>query len=347
LKKRIEKIKLGLETWKPKRKIKFGTSEIREILSVLILIGLILGGIKLVQIIDEYQYWKSTKEIYTASVAESAVDYSFLKPFRNWNVPALEEELSARSVAIMAFDGTKEHFIFEKNAGKTLPMGSISKLVSAYVVMENYQLEQIIIISEETPKTEGIRAYFGAGERIMVKDLLYSMLIESSNDSAKALADEMGEEKFVQKMNQAVEKIGLKQTYFIDPIGLDPDGNKDPYNYSTAKDLALLTKYLLNKAETDEKIAKIFEIAKTEEYVVRFADGRKHHVAVTTNGIIKDYPDFIAAKTGRTPLAGQCFLVIIPRPKEGGYIAYVILGSSDRFAETKKLIDWSQKAFIW
>lgn len=340
------KIKLGLETWSPKKKFLLGSKEIKDIISVFILIAVIVGGIKLIQITSEYQYFKNTRDLYTASIAKNVIDYSFLKPFRNWNIPAIEN-ISAKSVAIMVTDGTAERFIFEKNAEQILPMGSIAKLFSAYIVLENYELDHIITISEEASQVPGIRGYFAFGEKILVQDLLYSMLIESSNDSVKAIADDMGEREFVKKMNEAVKNIGLEHTYFVNPTGLDPKINGNPYNYSTSKDLARFAKYLLNEANKKEKIAKIFEITAMNEHKIHFADGREHHNAITTNKIIEDYPNIIAAKTGQTALAGQCFLVILPRPKGNGNVIYVVLDSSNRFSDAKKLIEWSQEAFIW
>lgn len=348
MKKKKNKIKTTLETWKPK-KANLGIKEMKDIVSVFVFIGILVGGIRLVHIINKYQYWKNIEDLYKATVTETVVDYSFLKPFRNWNVPDMKE-LNARSVAILSNNKNQSRFIFEKNADQIVPIASITKLVSAYIVLTNYELDTVITISEEASRAPGVRGFFSAGEKILVKDLLYSALIESSNDSIKALADDMGESVFVEKMNQVAKNIGLERTFFIESAGLDPniEAGRNTHNYSTAKELALLTQYLINRAAEDEKIAKIFEITRMDEQKIYFADGRFHHNAQTTNRIIEEYSEFIIAKTGQTPLAGQCFLVAMPHPKNAqAYIVYVILGSNNRFGEAKELIDWSYKAFVW
>ncbi len=340
------KVKLNLEAFRPKKKTKLGPNEIRDILSVFVFLAIVVGGAKIVSITREYSYWQNTRDIYSASLISRPVDYSFLKPFRAWNIPALEN-LSARSSAIMVASEPSERFIFEKNSNKIVPIGSISKLLTAYVTLNNYNLDEAITISEEAQNTIGIRGYFSAGERITVNDLLHSMLIESSNDSAKALADAIGEQEFIRQMNEVVEKIGLQYTYFSGPIGLDVSSQGGSYNYSTARELGMLVSYLLKEAETNEKVATIFEATRLKEYDVGYSDGRFHHTAHTTNRIIEEFPEFVTAKTGHTPLAGQCLIMVKPHPKNQGYVIYVILGSGNRFEDMRKIINWSQEAFLW
>jgi len=241
----------------------------------------------------------------------------------------------------------KNHVLFEINASKPLPIASLSKLLTAYVVLKNYSLEQKVSITQEIVNTEENKGQFRVGEQFTIEELLYSMLVESSNDAASALASIVGEKEFVKLINSEVDRIGLNYTHFVDPIGLDPDFPNQTYNYSTANDLALLTKYILEESKKDAKIAKLVEIIGTPEHSVVLANGIFHHRAITTNKLLDEFPDIIGAKTVQTPMAGQCFLVIMQKPKGDGYIINVILGSQSRFQEMKNIINWLNAAFVW
>ncbi len=174
------------------------------------------------------------------------------------------------------------------------------------------------------------------------------MLVESSNDAARALAEIIGEKKFVGLMNSEIKKIGIKHTHFVDPIGLDPDFPNQAYNYSTADDLAKFVQYILEQAKTDAKIAKIFEITKNTEHMILLSNGNQHHKAQTTDKLLEEFPNIVGGKTGQTPKAKQCLLIILPQPKsEQGYLVSIILGSNNRFGEMKQIINWLEKGFIW
>jgi D-alanyl-D-alanine carboxypeptidase len=339
---------MKLETWKPKTKFKLDSVNLKDALAVLIVILLVLGSFMLGKIANEYLYWKNTKEIYMAAVVKSPVDYSFLKPFRNWEVSNLEGigATAAIALATEAEEG-KNQIIFEINASKLLPIASLTKILIAYIVSKDYDLEQEITITQEVVDTKGDEAQFKVGEKFIVRELLYSMLIESSNDAAKALADIMGEKQFVDLMNSQAKEMGLNNTHFINPTGLDPDFSYKGHSYSTVYDLAVMIRYILEASEKDPKIAKFFEITKIAEHEISLANGVFHHRALNTNELLDEFPEMIGAKTGETPLAGKCLLVIMPRPKGDGYVITIILNSNNRFEEMKKIINWLHKAYKW
>lgn len=307
---------------------------------VLIITSLFLG-----RVFKEYYFWQKTKDIYTAALEDKIIDYSFLKPFRKWEVEDLEN-LDARSAISLAVDGTKK-IVFEKEPQRILPIASLTKIMTGYVALKNYQLDDKIRITKEIVATEEATGYFSVGESFTVDELLHSMLIESSNDAAVAVSEIMGEEKFVSEMNKEAERMGLKHTYFVDPVGLDPDYENEPYNYSNAQDIAQLVSEILEESRNNPQIAKLFEITREKEYKINMSNGNFHHEAYTTNEILEEFPDMIGAKTGQTPDAKECFMVILPKPKGKGYLVNVILGSNNRFLEMKKIINWLNKAFVW
>jgi len=108
-------------------------------------------------------------------------------------------------------------------------------MMTAVIVLENYSLEDQIAISKKAIDTFGIAGEFKEGEIFSVKDLLYILLVESSNDAAEALAEKIGRENFVSLMNQKAQKLGMENTVFLNPSGLDFDPKEE--NQSTARDL--------------------------------------------------------------------------------------------------------------
>lgn len=210
-------------------------------------------------------------------------------------------DIKAKAVACVEIGNTGEpKILFSKNYNLIIPIASLSKLMTALVVFdlnETYNLNQKI------------------REDVSIGELVYKMLIESNNDAALSLAGFIGEKPFVDLMNIYAKKIGLNNTYFVNPTGLDINGSS---NLSTAEDLVKLSAYIL------QNYPQIFEITKNQEG--------------NTNELLIDYPEIIGGKTGETSLAGGCLIEIIKKPdSQNRYIA-VILGTQDRFSEMHKII---------
>ncbi|MEA3453265.1 MAG: serine hydrolase [Patescibacteria group bacterium] len=338
---------MKLETWKLKTRFKFSFQNAKYILAFLVFVFIILGGVKLGNIINEYVYWQNTKDIYTAALITPPIDYSYMKPFRNWGVANLENIGAQAAIAFVIKDKGESRIVFEKNSSKMLHIASLSKIFTAYIALKNYDLEEKITITKQVVDTEETKGQFRIGEKFTVEELLYSMLIESSNDAAKAIADVMGERQFVKLMNSEAKSMGLNNSHFVDPIGLDPDFPGEGYNHSTVTDLAKMIEHILKESERDPKIAKLFEIIKQAKYTVTLSNGSNHHQAFSTNKLLDDFPNLIGSKTGQTPIAGQCLLMIMPKEKGNGSVVAIILNSNNRFGEMKKIINWIQEAFIW
>ncbi len=298
-------------------------------------------------ILSGYLEWKYSKTVYQKALAEMPVDYSFLRPFRNWNVKPLELNAKAAISYLHTNQGSK--IIFAKNIEKPLPIASLSKLFTAYVALKSYDLDKEVELTKEIIETEEEIGQFWIGEKFTVKDLLHSALIESSNDAAMALASGMGKEKFVKLLNSEVKSLGLKHTFFADPVGVDPDYPGEPYNFSTAYDLAKFTSSLVLKSKTDPRIDLMWEITKIPEYYLYRPDGSFHHKMINTNKLLEEFKDeIIGGKTGYTPMAKECFILVIKSPRnEDGFIVNVILGSDNRFKDMKQLINWTKQAYIW
>lgn len=258
---------------------------------------------------------------------------------------AADLELGARA-AISIFIGPdkKEKVLFGKNIQEKLPIASITKLMTADVFLENFDLNQPITISQEAAMQDG-GAVFAPGEKFLAKDLLYAGLIESSNSASYALAEVASVNGFVALMNLQAQYLGMKNTYFGNPTGLDPDYPSEIINLSTAEDLVRLAIHLFDKP-------LIWEILNTPEFYLYADDGSVHHKAMTTDDFLKSdslvkLSDIIVGgKTGYTPQAGECLMLVL-RNKNGGFIVNVILGSEDRFGEMKEMIGWVKNSYQW
>ena len=262
------------------------------------------------------QVYIETPRILTAQIASQS---KLPEPSELFDIAAK----SAFSLKIN--DEETWNILYQKNIKEKLPIASLTKLMSALVVLENYDLSLPIKISKAAVEQEEDLGQLKVGETLTAEDLLYIMLLESSNDAAYALADAIGEENFVGVMNWEAENLGLKNTHFSNPNGLD-----DPQNYSSAQDLAILTRNLLEKP-------LLWQILGTLQYDLYLPDGTLHHQLKNTNELLNEIPGIIGGKTGWSPEARGCLISVLKDDK-GEYSINVILGAEDRFAEMKKLI---------
>jgi D-alanyl-D-alanine carboxypeptidase (penicillin-binding protein 5/6) len=268
---------------------------------------------------------------------------AFSLPRQEENVIQRENlELEAKEAILAEIDKTGETIaLFEKNSKGEVPIASIVKLMTALVVFDmkgTYSPSQLIEITKAAVSQEGASKFgdLRIGESLSVENLLNIMLIESSNDAAYALTYPIGEKAFVDLMNLYAEKLGMENTHFINVNGYEPDDPEGPVNYSTAEDLVKLTKYIL------ENYPQIFEITNKQSYEVLSPDGSLHHfIPENTNKLLAEIPNVIGGKTGFTYRAEECLLLVYK--EKDNYFISVVLGSKDRFGETKKLIEWNKK----
>ena len=259
---------------------------------------------------------------------------------------AIPEDFDVEAKAVISVkisNNGEEKVLFEKNPTEMRAIASLTKLMTVLVVFdlkETYDLEQAIILSRKATTQEGEPKYsnFRPGEQISVKNLIYASLIASSNNAAFALTELVGEEAFVDLMNFYAKDIGLENTYFFNSTGLEPDDIRDPKNYSTVEDLVKLAKYIL------EKYPQIFEITKTNSCEIVDADGcLNHFIPENTNKLLIEFPQILGGKTGLSPAAQGCLLLVLQGQDKDSYFINVVLGSENRFGEMKKIIEQVNK----
>lgn len=292
--------------------------------------------------LEDFLFWSEVTNNPQVFLAQIVPEKKSITPklVRNWRIENLK--ITAESAISILIDSQgNQDILFDKHTDEKLPIASLTKLMTAYIVWENYDLSQLIEISRKAVKEEGNSGDFKIGESLTVEALLYSLLIESSNDAAAALTEVIGEEPFVDLMNLEAKTLGIENTHFFNSTGLEPDNPDELVNYSTTEDLVKLTAYLLKTN------SKILEISALPEYDLYSLDGVFHHRLRNTNELLAEFSGIIGSKTGWTPQAQGCLLLVNKVPKNRGVIINVVLGSPDRFEEMRKLINWIGEAYQW
>lgn len=252
---------------------------------------------------------------------------------------ALEPKIDARNVSILDLDTSS--VLYESQADKPVAIASLTKLMTAVLILEENNLQKIVEVSREATQTIGSEIFLRAGEKITIENLLHGLLINSGNDAAYVLAEQNdGIELFVNKMNKKAKELGLINTIYKDPSGLDDEG------LSSANDLAIVISYAL-RSETFQKIIA------TPEETISSIDGLVEHKLENSNRLVKNdsrYPGIIGGKTGFTPLAGHSLVAAARR--DGHTVVVVIINTfsqaKDASAlEARKALDWAFANNVW
>ncbi|OGG35265.1 hypothetical protein A2363_02470 [Candidatus Gottesmanbacteria bacterium RIFOXYB1_FULL_47_11] len=240
-------------------------------------------------------------------------------------------EITATGVVVLDIDSGV--YLFKRNETMTLSPASTTKLLTALVALENYNLDDIVTIKNTA--NNGQVMGLVPGERMTVENLLFGALIHSGNDAAWALADYYpgGVPKFVEAMNQKAKELHLTSSTFANPVGYDDPGHK-----MTPMDLALLGEAALDNTV----IAKMVAIP---EITISDVTHTYFHPLRNVNTLLGKIPGVGGIKTGWTEEAGENLITLVER---GGHrVITVVLHSQDRFGETSRLIDWVFGNYRW
>lgn len=239
-----------------------------------------------------------------------------------------EPKINSRSAVVI--DRKSKAVIYGKNENVKKAMASTTKIMTAMVVIQNTNLNNTVEISKKSAGTGGSRLGLKVGDKITVKDLLYGLLLRSGNDCAVALAEYVAGsvQEFSNLMNQNAQMLGLNNTHFITPHGLDEEEH-----YTTAYELAVLTDYALN----NEVFA---QIVNTKSYTININENTK--TLNNTNELLGNLNGVYGVKTGFTNGAGRCLVTSIKRGNLD--IICVVLGADtkkDRTRDSAKLIEYT------
>ncbi len=230
--------------------------------------------------------------------------------------------------AMCVLDSNSGRVLYSKNMDEKLKMASTTKVVTAITVIENCDdLNEIITIDDKAVGVEGSSIYLRKGEQMKVIDLLYGLMLRSGNDSATALAIHTAGsiENFANLMNNLAEKVGAKNSHFMNPHGLD-----HPEHYTTAYDLALITGYALKNP--------IFkEIVSTKTHVVEATNVSEKRYFTNKNKLLSTLDGCCGVKTGYTTKAGRCLVSACERD-DTTYVC-VVLNCGPMFEESRDLLN--------
>ena len=232
---------------------------------------------------------------------------------------------SAKAAAVI--NGDTGEIIYAQNADERLPMASTTKIMTALLLCENADLNEEITVTADMLRVEGSSMGLLAGDRVTYHDLLYGMMLASGNDAANVTAISLGGsvQKFAEMMNKKAEELGLKDTHFVTPSGLDADGH-----YTTAKELALLAAYALK----NEDFAKA---AASESAVLNYGNPPYRRSLTNHNKMLKLFDGAVGVKTGFTKKSGRC-LVSAAR-KDGKLAVAVTLNDPDDWNDHANLLE--------
>ncbi|MBQ8468776.1 MAG: D-alanyl-D-alanine carboxypeptidase [Clostridia bacterium] len=244
-------------------------------------------------------------------------------------------QTSAESMILM--EANSGRIIAEKDADKQLPMASLTKIITAIVAIKNTpDLDKEVEISKEAQGVEGSSIYLKSGEHLTMRELLYGLMLRSGNDAAVAIAiaTSGSVEKFVEECNSFCASIGATNTHLVTPNGLHDDNH-----YTTARDLAEITKYALSN--------DIFsQIVKTPEIKIHNELGRfDHRLLINKNRFLKMVDGADGVKTGYTKKAGRCFVGSATRAEDNLKLICVLLNCRPMFEDCSRLIREAQKEY--
>ena len=237
-----------------------------------------------------------------------------------------EPSVSASSAILIEADSGK--IIYEKNADERRSMASTTKIMTALVALDCGDIQRTVSVSADAIGIEGSSVYLYEDEKLTLEDLIYAMMLESANDAAAAIAIEVGGsiEDFADLMNKKAEALGLKNTHFENPHGLDGESH-----YTTARELAIIAQ----SAMSNENFRAIVSTFKKN---IPLNESEGIRLLVNHNKMLKGYDGAIGIKTGYTKKSGRCLVSAAER--DGVEFIAVTLNAPNDWNDHKALLDY-------
>ena len=239
---------------------------------------------------------------------------------------------STSAGAVYIIDPDSGTVIYEKNSQVQFYPASTTKLMTALTALDTYDIDDVL--SVKSSKVLGSSSHLQLGDRLTTQALLNALLIDSGNDAALVLAENSpaGYSGFITAMNKKAKDLGLVDTHFTNASGLI-----NPDHLTTARDLTLIAKEAITNA-------LIRKIVATKRTTISNAVGSVSYPLTSTNELL-GFEGVRGLKTGWTPESGECLVSLVTR--DGHSIIVTLLNSTDRFGESRQLIDWVYNNFTW
>ena len=236
-------------------------------------------------------------------------------------------EIDGKSALL--YDLTTKKFLYLKNPKEKLPMASLTKIMTAIVALEKPRKNNQYLVTDADLVGEDVMG-LTSGETLSLKELFYGLVLHSGNDAAETLANTYpgGRTQFIKAMNEKVKTLGLTDTNFTNPTGLEGDGSQ----YTTAYDLLVMTNYALNS------YPMFADVVSTFDYNIEATSTHKTYYLENETNLLSSYPGVKGVKTGYTPEAGLCLVTYLDY--DGHKIIGVLLNSDNRIKDMKELLDF-------
>lgn len=257
------------------------------------------------------------------------------------NVSA-KEELSLYSLSAVLIDGDTGRVLYGKDEDTGRAMASTTKIMTLIIALEYGNMDDIVDVSSYASKMPDVQLGINEGEQYRLEDLIYSMMLESHNDSAVAIAEHIGGDVggFADMMNQKAAELGLSDTYFITPNGLDSSDDKGAH-HTTAKELALIMKYCIKDSPKKDEF---INICQTRSYSFTDYSGKRSFTVNNKNAFLDMMQGVVAGKTGFTGDAGYCYVCAVTKDDKTLIVALLGCGwpnnKTYKWQDTKKLLNF-------
>jgi len=256
-------------------------------------------------------------------------------------------ELYARYAVLM--DAETGRILFSKSGDTEAPMASTTKIMTCILALENGTLTDKVSVSSEAASQPEVSLGMKEGQSFYLKDLLYSLMLESHNDTAVAIAEHIGGSvsEFANMMNTKAEELGCMSTYFITPNGLDAE-DENGIHHTTAQDLACMMKYCITESPAKEQF---LEITRTGSYTFSDSDGNGSYACTNHNAFLKMMDGALTGKTGFTADAGYCYVGALQNDDRTFIVALLACGWPNnkgyKWSDTRKLMTYGLENYFY
>lgn len=255
------------------------------------------------------------------------------------------EQLYAQSAVLM--DADSGRVLFEKNGTDIKAMASTTKIMTCILALELGDENQIVTFSKNAQKQPKVHLGATEGEQFYLRDLLFSLMLESHNDSAVAIAEAVAGDvqKFANLMNQKAKELGCDDTYFITPNGLDASDENGTHS-TTAIDLAKIMSYCIKHSPKSERF---LEITQTAQHSFANQEGTKFYSCVNHNSFLSMMDEAISGKTGFTADAGYCYVGAVESEGRTFVVSLLACGwpnnKNYKWADMRKIISYAMENY--
>ncbi len=251
------------------------------------------------------------------------------------------DDLYAQSAVLM--DAESGRVLFEKNGEEQKAMASTTKIMTCILALENGNMDDVVTFSKNATVQPKVHLGASEGKGFYLRDLLYSLMLESHNDSAVAIAEHIAGsvETFADLMNQKAKELGCEKTYYITPNGLDAN-DENGNHITSAKDLATIMCYCIRGSDKSDEFLKI---TKTPSHSFEDIDGKNSYNCTNHNLFLTMMEGAISGKTGYTSKAGYCYVGALERDGRTFVVSLLACGwpnhKNYKWSDTKELMEYA------